>query len=485
MAGLVTSPMVYLHIFLLTFILAAVASARLEPGQLSRKALLEQEADRVTKLPGQPPVTFRQYSGYVTVNKTHGRAMFYWFFEATYKPENKPVLLWLNGGPGCSSIGYGAAEELGPFFPQNDTRTLKFNNRTWNKAANLLFLESPVGVGFSYTNTSTDIDQLGDTITAKDSYIFLVNWFRRFPQFKSHEFYISGESYAGHYVPQLAEQIFDNNKNAPKDDYINLKGFIIGNALLDDETDQKGMIDYAWDHAVISDRVYADVKSKCNFTDPNTSNDCGVALNDFFVAYNDIDMYSLYTPLCVDSTSSTTRKTPMIQGIAPQLFSKIEGWHQRPAGYDPCISDYTEIYLNRPDVQHALHANVTKIPYPWTHCSDNITFWSDAPSSILPLIKKLIAEGLRVWIYSGDTDGRIPVTSTRYTLKKLGLKTIEEWTPWFTNHQQVGGWRIEYEGLTFVTIRGAGHEVPSFKPVQSLQLVRHFLDNKKLPSKPY
>ncbi|XP_028080289.1 serine carboxypeptidase-like 34 [Camellia sinensis] len=97
----------------------------------------------------------------------------------------------------------------------------------------------------------------------------------------------------------------------------------IGNALLDDETDQKGMIDYAWDHAVISDRVYADVKSKCDFSDPNTSNDCGVALNEFFVAYNDIDMYSLYTPLCVDSTSSTTRKTPMIQGIDPQLFSKI------------------------------------------------------------------------------------------------------------------------------------------------------------------
>ncbi|KAI7994332.1 Serine carboxypeptidase-like 34 [Camellia lanceoleosa] len=399
MARLVTSPMMYLHIFLLTFILAAVASARLEPGQLSRKALLEQEADRVTKLPGQPPVTFRQYSGYVTVNKTHGRAMFYWFFEATYKPENKPVLLWLNGGPGCSSIGYGAAEELGPFFPQNDTRTLKFNNRTWNKAANLLFLESPVGVGFSYTNTSADIDQLGDTITAKDSYIFLVNWFRRFPQFKSHEFYISGESYAGHYVPQLAEQIFDNNKNAPKDDYINLKGFIIGNALLDDETDQKGMIDYAWDHAVISDHVYANVKSKCNFSDPNRSNDCGVALDNFFAAYNDIDMYSLYSPLCVDSTSSTTRKTPMIQGISPHIFSKIEGWHQRPAGYDPCISDYTEIYLNRPDVQHTLHANVTKIPYPWTHCSDNITFWSDAPSSMLPLIKKLIAEGLRIWIY--------------------------------------------------------------------------------------
>ncbi|KAA8533370.1 hypothetical protein F0562_033097 [Nyssa sinensis] len=173
-----------LHLLLvLTFTIVAVVLARSESSQLSHEVLAQQEADRVEGLPGQPPVTFQQYAGYVTVNESHGRALFYWFFEATQKPEKKPLLLWLNGGPGCSSIGYGEAEELGPFFPQKGTvPELKFNNYTWNKAANLLFLESPAGVGFSYTNTSADIKGLGDTIAAKDSYIFLVNWFRRFPQ---------------------------------------------------------------------------------------------------------------------------------------------------------------------------------------------------------------------------------------------------------------------------------------------------------------
>ncbi|KAL2509768.1 Serine carboxypeptidase-like 34 [Forsythia ovata] len=217
---------------------------------------LLQEADRVIKLPGQPAVSFKQYAGYINVNQTHGRALFYWFFEATKNPQKKPLLLWLNGGPGCSSIGYGEAEELGPFFTQKGNPKLKFNNNSWNKGANLLFVESPVGVGFSYTNTSSDLKELGDTVTAQDSYNFLVNWFRRFPQYKSHEFYIAGESYAGHYVPQLAEVIFDRNKKVSKDAYINLKGFMIGNALLDDEMDQTGMIDYAWDHAVISDHLY-------------------------------------------------------------------------------------------------------------------------------------------------------------------------------------------------------------------------------------
>ncbi|KAK9275927.1 hypothetical protein L1049_023201 [Liquidambar formosana] len=422
--------------------------------------------------------------GILLVNESHGRALFYWFFEATHKPHEKPVLLWLNGGPGCSSIGYGEAEELGPFLTQKGKPELKFNPHSWNKAANLLFVESPIGVGFSYTNTSSDINQLGDTITAKDSYAFLVNWFRRFPQFKSHDFYISGESYAGHYVPQLAELIFDSNINVPNEDYINLRGFMIGNALLDDDTDQTGMVDYAWDHAVISDRVYNDIKSKCNFSVEPLSHVCNRALDRYFDVYKIIDMYSLYAPTCVNSSLSSTRQRPLIHGIAPRLFSKFDGWHKRPAGYDPCLSNYTEVYMNRPDVQEALHANVTKIPYPWTHCSENITFWGDAPASILPIIKKLIAGGLRIWVFSGDTDGRIPVTSTRYTLRKLGLNTTQEWTPWYSN-QQVGGWTIAYDGLMFVTIRGAGHQVPTFKPKQALQLIRHFLANEKLPTAPF
>ncbi|KAJ6919014.1 serine carboxypeptidase-like 34 [Populus alba x Populus x berolinensis] len=474
-----------LHLFLLLFFILSSARASKADFELTQDVIARQEADRVIRLPGQPEVTFKQYAGYVTVNESHGRALFYWFFEAIENPEEKPLLLWLNGGPGCSSIGYGEAEELGPFFPKRGGQELQFNPHTWNNVANLLFLESPVGVGFSYSNTTSDLRELGDKVTAQDSYIFLVRWFQRFPQFKSHEFYISGESYAGHYVPQLAEVIYDGNKKLSKKDYINFKGFIIGNALLDDETDQKGMIDYAWDHAVISDRLYHDIKQKCNFSEEHPSPDCKDALHQYFGVYRIIDMYSLYSPRCVNSNFSDLRDRPVIHGnMAPQLLSKFADWHQRPAGYDPCASDYTEIYLNRPAVQAALHANVTKIPYPWTHCSEHITLWTDAPQSILPIIKKLIAGGIRIWVFSGDTDGRIPVTATRYTLNKLGLNTIEEWTPWY-HGKQVAGWTIVYDGLTFVTVRGAGHQVPTFKPKQSLTLIKRFLENKKLSSEAF
>ncbi|XP_073101769.1 serine carboxypeptidase-like 34 [Elaeis guineensis] len=469
-------------LFLPLLLFLCYYSTVVESSELDNDFVEQQEADRVFSLPGQPPVKFKQYAGYVTVNETHGRALFYWFFEATHDVQNKPLVLWLNGGPGCSSIGYGEAEELGPFLTQKGWPEIKLNKYSWNKEANLLFLEAPVGVGFSYTNTSSDLQNLGDKITAIDSYNFLVNWFKRFPQFKSHDFYITGESYAGHYVPQLAEKIIDENKKASEDDYINLKGFMIGNAAIDDDSDQWGMIDYAWDHAVISDQLYEKVKKSCNFSDQNVSLACNNALDEYFAVYKIIDMYSLYVPVCVNqNTYATSKKHFNVVGSASKHFSKYRAWHQKPSGYDPCQSEYTEVYFNRPEVQKALHANVTGIAYPWTHCSDAINDWNDAPASVLPILRKLINAGLRVWVYSGDTDGRVPVTSTRYALNKLGLKTVQEWSPWY-HHKQVGGWTIIYEGLAFVTIRGAGHQVPTFTPGQALQLLAHFLANQDLPS---
>lgn len=92
--------------------------------------------------------------------------------------------------------------------------------------ANVIFLESPAGVGFSYSNTTSDYDHAGDNSTAADSYTFLVNWLERFPQYKNRDFFITGESYAGHYVPQLADTIVSHNKVANQT-IINLKGVAV------------------------------------------------------------------------------------------------------------------------------------------------------------------------------------------------------------------------------------------------------------------
>ncbi|KAK9115544.1 hypothetical protein Sjap_014491 [Stephania japonica] len=291
---------------------------------------------------------------------------------------------------------------------------------------------------------------------------------------------------ARHYVPQLAEVIFDENKKASRENYINFKGFTIGNALMDYDTDQNGMFDYAWDHAVISDGVYKSIKANCNFSKENQNTGCYDAIEKYYDVYHIIDMYSLYSPTCPEGNPSaksslmTRSKTD-----SKKSLSSLDIWRRIPAGYDPCLENYATAYFNRRDVQKALHANVTKISRPWALCNYDVNLeWNDSARSVLPIIRKLVDGGLRIWVFSGDTDGRVPVIATRYTLNKLGLKIKEDWNPWY-NQKEVGGWTIVYDGLSFLTVRGAGHQVPTFAPERSLQMIYHFLANKKLPSVPF
>nr|XP_010907374.1 serine carboxypeptidase-like 34 [Elaeis guineensis] len=391
-----------LFLWFLILVSLALASASSYSRGLDPKTAALQELDRVVHLPGQPPVKFRHYAGYITVDGSHGKALFYWFIEATHKPAKKPLLLWLNGGPGCSSVGFGEAQELGPFLVRKDVPQLELNKHAWNKAANLLFLETPAGVGFSYSNTTSDLDVQGDNATALSAYTFLVNWFQRFPQYKLNEFYIAGESYAGHYVPQLAKVIFDKNKETTAEDYINLKGFMIGNALLDFETDLKGMVDYAWGHAVISDEVYRNIIKSCNFSAATFSQECNNAFLQYYAVYDIIDMYSLYTPLCESGYPNFTTSMMMAQSEEnPTSISNFEDLLLKiPAGYDPCLETYATEYFNRQDVQEALHANVTKLTRPWSLCSRSVNrAWKDYERSILPTIQKLVDDGVRIWVF--------------------------------------------------------------------------------------
>lgn len=97
------------------------------------------ESDRIIDLPGQPSTpSISHFSGYITVNENHGRALFYWFFEAQSQPSNKPLLLWLNGGPGCSSVGYGAVVEIGPLLVSKNGEGLHFNTYSWNQGFDFL-----------------------------------------------------------------------------------------------------------------------------------------------------------------------------------------------------------------------------------------------------------------------------------------------------------------------------------------------------------
>ncbi|KAK3133552.1 hypothetical protein QOZ80_6AG0537970 [Eleusine coracana subsp. coracana] len=422
------------------------SSLRTEYSGTDQSAL--KEADKITSLPGQPEaVDFNQYSGYVTVDENNGRALFYYLAEATHDAAAKSLILWLNGGPGCSSVGYGAMIELGPFRIDSDNKTLSRNENSWNKAANVLFLESPTGVGFSYSNTTSDYNKNGDQRTADDTLVFLINWFERFPEYKGRAFYISGESYAGHYVPQLAATILSHNKDT-KNKIINLQAILVGNPYLDYYKNIKGQIDYLWSHGVISDEVWVNITKNCKFS-PLDGNQCSNAME----AYDSgsIDGYDIYAPICIKEPNGKYYSSRYVLGV------------------DPCSNYYIHAYLNDPRVQKAFHARMTK----WSGCTD--LHWKDAPVSMMPTIKWLLGHGLPVWLYSGDFDAICPLTATRYSIQDLNLSVVQPWRPWTAN-KEVGGYVQEYTaGLVLVSVRGSGHQVPYFQPERALILVSAFL----------
>ncbi|KAK3433156.1 hypothetical protein EUGRSUZ_D00674 [Eucalyptus grandis] len=240
-----------------------------------------------------------------------------------------------------------------------------------------------------------------------------------------------------------------------------------------------GLVDYAWSHAVISDETHKVIRKTCDFASNNTwsNNECCEAVEELLHQYNQIDMYSLYTPTCIgDSASSDNKSYQVMMKRSSRMMPRIMG------GYDPCLDKYAQAFYNRPDVQKALHVSDGHHLKNWSICNFKIFHdWKDSKPSVIPIYKKLIATGLRIWVYSGDTDGRVPVLSTRYSLSSLGLPITKAWRPWY-HQKQVSGWYQEYEGLTFATFRGAGHAVPVFKPSDSLVFFSSFLNAQDLPS---
>eukprot|EP00253_Pinus_taeda_P030200 PITA_30200 len=195
----------------------------------------------------------------------------------------------------------------------------------------------------------------------------------------------------------------------------------VGNGIMNCETDILGQITYPWTHALISDESYeALIKSK--------TGTCSSGLDLVFPDIGNIDPYGIFAPLCPSNSSGQAKEEAEIRG------------------YDPCLDYYVQSYLNRPDVQKAIHAKETT----WATCN-------------------------------GDTDSSVPVTSTRFSINKLKLPIETPWYPWL-DADEVGGYTVIYKGLTFATVRGAGHEVPKFQPSRTLTLLKSFLAGKPLPS---
>ena len=207
----------YLLLFIIIFIL---------------QANLSLENDLVTSLPDYPYYsTF--YSGYLNVNSY--KQFHYILNPSNSNGDKKPLILWLNGGPGCSSLE-GWATENGPLKLDSDGNFI-YNEYSWNLVANMLYIESPGNVGYSYIDSTSDYElEVNDDIVAEDNLKALLDFFNKYPSYKGKDFYISGQSYAGIYIPYLAYKILKYNEQVVSSKKINLKGIIVGNGIFVDFT---------------------------------------------------------------------------------------------------------------------------------------------------------------------------------------------------------------------------------------------------------
>jgi len=465
----------------------------------------EANRDLITNLPGlnfEP--TFKQFSGYIQVSPT--RNIHYWYIESSNNPSTDPVVFWTNGGPGCSGL-LGLGTEFGPFIFEKDG-ILSKNPNTWNQVANILYVEQPAGVGFSYYTDDSD-KIVGDDRAAVDNYQLIQEFFRRFPERVTNPFYIASESYGGHYIPHLAKEILDQNT----DESINFRGFMIGNPYVDPFSNDVTMIQTYYMHGLIALPLFQQWEMHC--TDPSNypEDKCDLLVDAMLKeAGNGINPYALDFPTCTESdnndyppagggvdvilegsnevsatsivrklTTSSAQSTKLMKHTStlnPPFLPQRDDYH-------PCAEAHLYSYLNRDDVKDALHVQKTK---EWGMCTDDIDYSiedSDTPQMYLykELIERAKVKGsnLKMMIFSGDDDSICSTASTQYWIYDVGTspKDGKLWQPW-KYENQTAGYLTEFDlgdtdsSFMFATVHGAGHEVPAYRPVEALALFKSF-----------
>ena len=425
---------------------------------LSAAAPLDDLVTEFPQIPGGKP-DFSWYSGYVDVPNT-SKFMHYVFFESQNNPATDPLVLWLTGGPGCSSMS-GFLLENGPYIFPRGEEELIINPYSWNKNASIIYLDSPAGVGFSYYLDQEEANT-NDYITAHDNLASLISWFQKFPEFAFHDFYITGESYGGIYIPTLAYNIQLYNQ-ATSSARINLKGIAVGNGCTDWTFDTTpALLTMGFTHALYGYEMYNNM-TKYDCIQENIPDECTDTMNNFETLIKNVDIYDIYAK-CIN---------PDWKDHVKFLRS---GFTNDKLGAPPCTSaSGIDNYLSNSTIQEAYH--ISPDAFEWAMCtgSPRVNYTIDYVNGSLYTYRPLINSGIKIMIYSGDVDGAVPTIGTRQWIKKLNIPVLEEYQPWTIEEGQVSGYKEQYQGLLFVTVKGAGHMVPEFKPPEASHMINNWL----------
>jgi serine carboxypeptidase-like clade I len=338
--------------------------------------------DLITNLPGYSGNTpSPQYSGMMSVNQNNGRSLHYWFVTSENSPSTDPLVVWFNGGPGCSSLD-GFFYEHGPLHFANDTVNsdgvpqLVDNPFRWNLFANVLFVEAPAGVGFSYSQNINDYNT-NDNITADDNYRFILNFLQAYPEYQNNTLYISGESYAGIYVPMLAERVMLGNTNLPPNQRINFGGIMVGNGCTGNSVGScspqgtRILVEFLYGHGLFSMDLMSQIKANCpDLSNPNTV--CSALLSQMSDQVSDVNIYDIYGP-CINGGFSEERRNLLSKLKAHRRRTPGNALTKSVGGPDECIDGIMAgVYLNIPAVRQALHVPDQSVIPQWTICTNQV-----------------------------------------------------------------------------------------------------------------
>lgn len=397
----------------------------------------------------------KQYTGYLDV-EDEDKHFFYWFFESRNDPKNDPVILWLNGGPGCSSLT-GLFFELGSSSIGPGLKPI-YNPYSWNSNASVIYLDQPVNVGYSYSSESVT-----NTIAAgKDVYAFLELFFKQFPQYnKKQKFHIAGESYAGHYIPVFASEILSH-----PDRTFDLSSVLIGNGLTDPLTQYK-------------------------YYEPMA---CGLGGEPSVLEPEECESMLDAVPRCLSliegcyETGSVWSCVPATiycnnaeMGPYQKTGKNVYDIRKDCKGGNLCYEDlqYIDDYLNQAEVQEKLGAEVEEYQSCNFDVNRNFMFAGDWMKPYHKAVIELLEKDLPILIYAGDKD---------FICNWLGNQAWADELPWSGHDefakQPIRDWTVDkkaagevknYDKFTFLRVFGAGHMVPYDQPKNSLDMVNRWI----------
>ena len=404
--------------------------------------------------------------------------------ESERDPSTDPLVYWTNGGPGCSGL-IGLLAEQGPFRPARD-KSVALNPYRWNRIANVIFVEQPCGVGYSYSNHPGDFFS-SDAQSAQINYDAIIEFLTKFPTLQSNRFIIASESYGGHYAPLLASRILQLNPVSSI--VINLQGMMVGNPFVNIESGYPSMIQTLWGHQLLPLAEYQRFNANCNNETAYLTDFCmrlAWKLYDFIGQLNPYALDFGYCPTAeYNKRNFNAQRIRLLHSIlgskTPAQKSRLRGAILEDSGlpYEVCEDTYIEEYLNAQSVKEALHVEDA---IRWEACSNSLSYSeSDIRKSVLSAYADLIDDAsIDILIYSGDDDSICGTIGSQQWLQKLKLSPEEacNWKAYYVD-DNVAGYFTRYQGtsLKFLTIHGAGHEVPTYTPAIALDMLYRFIGN--------